>query len=102
MRVPYGGRPSTGVGSAAGYDSRRSLIQEDVMNWSEIESHWGVTSRLIASSWKELSGDDLGRIDRSRDGLAAVLRDRYGWDAQKAEAEICAFEKDVRWPGAVK
>ena len=72
------------------------------MNWSEIESHWEEMKRLIGSYWKELSSDDLARIDRRRDGLAEVLRDRYGWDAQRTEVEICAFEKDVRWPGAVK
>jgi hypothetical protein len=72
------------------------------MNWPEVESHWEEMKRLIGSYWKELSDDDLARIDRRRDGLAAVLSDRYGWDARKAEAEICTFEKDVRWPGAVK
>jgi len=72
------------------------------MNWSEVESHWEQASRLIASYWKELGDDDLARITRRRDGLLDVLRDRYGWDAERAEAEVCAFEKDLRWPGAVK
>jgi len=72
------------------------------MNWSEVESYWGPMRRPIASYWKELCEGDLDRIGRSRDGLAAVLRDRYGWDAGRAEAEICRFEKEVRWPGAVK
>ena len=82
--------------------STRSTIGEGVMNWSEVESRWEEMKRLIGSYWKELSSDDVARIDRRRDGLAEVLRDRYGWDAQRTEAEICAFEKDVRWPGAVK
>jgi hypothetical protein len=72
------------------------------MNWSEVESYWGPMRRLIASYWKELGEGDLDRIGGNRDGLAAVLRKRYGWDAERAEAEICNFEKDVRWPGAVK
>lgn len=72
------------------------------MNWSEIESYWNSMRRLIASYWKRLGEDDLDRIDRRRDGLAAALRDRYGWDAGRAEAEICTFEKEVRRPGAVK
>jgi hypothetical protein len=83
-------------------DSTRSSIEEDVMNWPEVEDHWEQMKRLIGSYWKELSSDDLAGIDRRRDGLAQVLRDRYGWDAQWTEDEICAFEKDVRWPGAVK
>jgi hypothetical protein len=72
------------------------------MNWPEVAGRWEEMRRLISSYWKELTSDDLARIDRRRDGLAEVLRDRYGWDARRAEVEICAFEKDVRWPGAVK
>ena len=72
------------------------------MNWSEVESYWGSMKQLIVSYWTELGEDDLDRIGRRRDGLAAVLRGRYSWDAQRCEGEICAFEKDVRWPGAVK
>ena len=72
------------------------------MNWSEVESYRVPMRRLIASYWKELGEDDLDRIGRRRDGLAAVLRGRYGWDARRAEEEICRFEKEVRWPGAVK
>ena len=72
------------------------------MNWPEVADHWEQMKRLIGSYWKELSSDDLARIGRRRDGLAQVLRDCYGWDAQRTEVEICAFEKDVRWPGAVK
>jgi hypothetical protein len=72
------------------------------MNWSEIESHWEEMKRLIGSYWKELSSDDLARIDQRRDGLAELLRDRYNWDAHRTEVEIRTFEKDVRRPGAVK
>ncbi len=72
------------------------------MNWSEIESSWGSMKQLIATYWKGLGEDDLARIGRRRDGLAMVLRDRYGWDARRAEEEICRFEKEARRPGAVK
>jgi hypothetical protein len=57
---------------------------------------------LLVSYWTELSDGDLARIDGKRDVLAAVLRERYGLNAPDAEAAICAFEKDVRRPGAVK
>jgi hypothetical protein len=57
---------------------------------------------LLASHWHELGEDDLTRIDGKRHVLAEVLRERYGLDAAQAEDAICAFEKDVRRPGAVK
>jgi hypothetical protein len=72
------------------------------MNRSEVESYWAPMRRLVASYWKELGEDDLDRIGRSRDGLAALHRDRYGWDAGRVGEEIHSFEKDVRWPGAMK
>jgi hypothetical protein len=69
------------------------------MNWSEIESRWEPMKALLMSYWPTLNEDDLTRIDGKRDVLAQVLRERLGLDA---EAAICAFEKDVRRPGAVK
>jgi hypothetical protein len=72
------------------------------MNWSEIEGRWDPMKALLASYWPELSGDDLTRIDGKRGILARVLHERYGLDAPGAEEAICAFEKDVRRPGAVK
>ena len=56
---------------------------------------------LLASHWHELSDDDLTRIDGQRERLACALQERLGLGTA-AEAAICAFEKDVRRPGAVK
>jgi hypothetical protein len=72
------------------------------MNWPEIESRWEPMRALLASYWPELSEGDLTRIDGKRDMLTRVLRERHGLDASAAEAAVCAFEKDVRRPGAVK
>jgi hypothetical protein len=72
------------------------------MNWSEIEGQWEPMRALLVSYWHTLSEDDLARIDGKRDVLAQVLQERLGLDAAAAEAAICAFEKDVRRPGAVK
>ena len=72
------------------------------MNWSEIEGQWEPMKALLVSYWHKLSDDDLARIDGKRDGLAHVIRERYGLNDTEAEDAICAFEKDVRRPGAVK
>jgi uncharacterized protein YjbJ (UPF0337 family) len=72
------------------------------MNWSEIEVQWEPMRGLLVSYWNKLSDDDLARIDGKRDGLAQVIRERYGLNDTEAEDAICAFEKDVRRPGAVK
>jgi hypothetical protein len=72
------------------------------MNWSEIESQWDHRKALLVSHWHELSEDDLARIDGKRQVSGEVLRERYGPEAARAEDAICAFERDVRRPEALK
>jgi hypothetical protein len=72
------------------------------MNWSEIEVQWQQMQALVVSHWHKLSKEDSALIDGKRDVLAQVLKERYSLGVQKAEDAICAFQKDVRRPGAVK
>jgi hypothetical protein len=72
------------------------------MNWSEIEYRWDQMKFVVVSHWNRLSNEDLARINGKRDVLAQVIRERDGLNPTEAEKAICAFEKDVRRPGAVK
>ena len=72
------------------------------MNWSEIEAQWEQMKALLVSHWHKLSEEDIARINGKRDVLAQALQERYSLGAREAEDAICAFEKDVRRPGAVK
>ncbi len=72
------------------------------MNWKEMERDWKGMSSLLTSYWTKLADEDLGRIDGRRDELAASLRRLYGYGEVEAERAICSFEKEVRFPGAVK
>ena len=72
------------------------------MNWSEIEAQWEQMKTLLLSHWHKLSEEDVAVINGKRDGLAQALQERYSLGAREAEDAICAFEKDVRRPGAVK
>ena len=73
------------------------------MNWAEMQRHWqGVSSSLVKTYWTKLTDEDLQRIDGRRDELAACLRRLYGYPEEEAEQAICSFEKEVRFPGAVK
>jgi hypothetical protein len=44
----------------------------------------------------------LHDIDGDRAELGRALQRQYGFSAADSELAICEFEKDVRWPGAVK
>ena len=72
------------------------------MNWAEIQENWSGMSPLLKSVWPKLDDEDLERINGGREALAAALRRRYGWSPAETEQEIGKFEKDVRFPGAVK
>ena len=46
--------------------------------------------------------EDVDRIDGCRTRLAALLQERYGLSDDEANEQINDFERDVRFPGAVK
>jgi hypothetical protein len=72
------------------------------MNWQEVQGNWEQTKAVLRSYWARLTDADLNAICGNRGRLAAALRVRYGWDPAEAERRLAAFEKDVRYPGAVK
>ena len=57
---------------------------------------------MLKTHWTKLTDEDLERIDGRRDELAAFLRRLYRDGEEEAERAICSFEKEVRFPGAVK
>lgn len=72
------------------------------MNWTEMKSDWETISPMLVTWWTKLDEGDLRRIDGSREKLAEVLGERYGLSDEEVEGHICAFEKEVRRPGAAK
>lgn len=72
------------------------------MNWCEIQADWLQAKRVLQTYWARLTEDDLAAIDGNRDELGRILQRRYGLAEEEAEKTIAAFEKDVRYPGAVK
>ena len=72
------------------------------MNWAEVQHDWAKMKIVVQSRWQRLTEQDLVVIDGRREELAQILQRRCGLAAQAAEDAICAFEKDVRRPGAVK
>jgi hypothetical protein len=72
------------------------------MNWAELQRDWKGAGPLLQSYWTKLTDRDLERIAGRRGELATSLRRLYGYGEVEAERAICSFEKDVRFPGAVK
>lgn len=72
------------------------------MNWSEIKTSWYEMRRLLQGHLPKLTDAVLDEVNGDRYELGRALQRHYGLSAGDAETAICEFEKDVRWPGAVK
>jgi hypothetical protein len=72
------------------------------MNWSELKANWHEMKALLRVQWPKLSDRVLDDIDGDRYELGRALQRQYGLSPGDAETAMCEFEKDVRWPGAVK
>jgi uncharacterized protein YjbJ (UPF0337 family) len=72
------------------------------MNWAEMQADWQGLSPLLKTWWTKFTDRDLEEIDGRRDNLRASLQSLYGYGEKEAEGAIDSFEKEVRFPGAVK
>jgi hypothetical protein len=72
------------------------------MNWSEVKTRWNEMRPLLQGHWPKLTDEVLDCVDGDRYELGRAIQHHYELSAGDAETEICEFEKDVRWPGAVK
>ena len=74
-------------------DSHITLEKE--MNQDIIQGKWTQLKGSLKSKWGKLTDDDLARLDGNREYLVGRLQERYGWQKDKAEHEIHAFEQSV-------
>ena len=72
------------------------------MNWAELQLDWKGASSLLKTYWTKLTDRDLEEIDGRRDKLRTSLQSLYSYGDEEAEGAIATFEKEVRFPGAVK
>jgi hypothetical protein len=85
-------------GAFAGRTRREGVA----MNWAELQADWQRAGVLLKTYWPKFTSEDLEWIGGRRDRLTARLAGLYGLDADEAERAVAAFEKEVRFPGAVK
>ena len=72
------------------------------MNWSEMQTSWHEQKLLVQTHWPQLTVKVLNEINGDRSELVGAIQRHCGFSAIDAEIAVCEFEKDVRWPGAVK
>jgi ElaB/YqjD/DUF883 family membrane-anchored ribosome-binding protein len=52
---------------------------------------WPDVRERVRARWPRLEEDDLAAIDGDPDYLRAALRERYGWDEERARLEVDSF-----------
>jgi uncharacterized protein YjbJ (UPF0337 family) len=66
------------------------------MNQDIIQGKWTQLKGSLKTQWGKLTDDDLTRADGNREYLVGRLQERYGWQKDKAEQEIQAYEHTLR------
>ena len=61
------------------------------MNWDQTKGDWQQLSRKLKEKWKLLTDADLIAIAGRRDQLEDILRDRYGYEKNRATTELDKF-----------
>jgi uncharacterized protein YjbJ (UPF0337 family) len=69
---------------------RRFEMQEDILKgkWKQIQGD-------VKKLWGRLTDDDIQVIEGSRDKLAGILQERYGYTRQAVEDKIAEFLEDM-------
>lgn len=58
------------------------------MHKDVLRARWKQFRNEINYHWKELSADDLNRVDGKRDNLVLLIERRYGYARRRAEREV--------------
>lgn len=62
------------------------------MNWDQIKGNWNQFKGRVKQQWGKLTDDDLTRIEGARDELIGILQERYGYEKERAERGVRAWE----------
>lgn len=67
------------------------------MNDDILSGKWNQLKGKVKQQWGELTDDDLNRISGKRDEIVGLVQERYGWERERAEAEMDKFLKGQDW-----
>lgn len=61
------------------------------MNWSILKGKWDQAEAQMRMKWSKLTDDDIGMVRAKNQDLVGRLRERYGWEKDRAEREVSQF-----------
>ena len=65
------------------------------MNQDIIAGKWQQVKGKAQAQWGNLTNDVFDVAEGNREYLSGKLQEAYGWDRQRAEDEINAFERTI-------
>ena len=74
---------------------RSSSAMEKEMNWEIVKGKWEQMKGTVRTKWGKLTDDDLDKISGKREELVGRLRERYGYEKDKAEKEVDDWMKTI-------
>jgi uncharacterized protein YjbJ (UPF0337 family) len=66
------------------------------VNWDQIKGQWKQAKGQAQQKWGDLTGDDLDKIEGSREELVGKVQERYGIAKEAAEKQVQEFESSFR------
>ncbi|MCC8472169.1 CsbD family protein [Xanthomonas phaseoli] len=66
------------------------------MNSDIISGKWTQLKGKAQAKWGDLTDDDFKVAEGNAEYLRGKLQERYGWDRDRAQTEVRAFEKSLR------
>lgn len=61
------------------------------MHQDVLRARWKQFRNELNYQWKQLTADELDRVDGRRDNLVFLLENRYGYARRRAEREVDLF-----------
>jgi uncharacterized protein YjbJ (UPF0337 family) len=68
---------------------------KEFMNNELFKGNWNQFKGKIKEKWGKLTDDEITQINGKRDQLLGRLQKRYGWEKERAEAELKRFEDSL-------
>ncbi|MEQ8036514.1 CsbD family protein [Xanthomonas sp. WHRI 6106] len=66
------------------------------MNTEIISGKWTQLKGKMQAKWGDLTDDDFKVAEGNAEYLQGKLQERYGWDRDRAQTEVRAFEESLR------
>ena len=66
------------------------------MNWDPVAGKWHEIKGQARAQWAKLTDEDLDYIGGKYDQLVGRLRQRYGYEKEKAQEEVDKFVASVK------